>query len=746
MLTFYKLEDLKEELEKELKAKHRFPAIFLIFKNQLSFKKILDFLQIKTEVLTLNQFCQGEDLAPHLTLEGIKSFISSKGPLTIIPFCAWLRLGLGAPEVLLKRLADLQSKNLPRLVVPLLDYEETISSLLQELSRLSRNEGAKVFKLEEKTDEFKLFVSPPIEGFKPLNKKIVNGLKNYFKYWTTKEVSNNIWLFTKKFKGIKPNNTIKVFASPKEIIAYFNKNIEVLPEWPDEFWLKLLKLINKCQTYYLDEIIKKFFKVENLIPQKLIEKIEAEEDFGKYLLIFWAKNKNQDQDDIWLGILASCHQPDEIGERLYCAPLELSFDLDFLKKRKTILKKLKFSPSNPEKRLSEDYYRNLAVLTDLTHQEKLLTINFLEKIITKEEFFQKIKEVLKINYPLLAYYFEDIEIEGKKYFSTYRKAKVNNKYPHEWPEIKVESFPSRENVLEKLKVPPERQVWIDGLGGEWLGVFYRLISLTGKKFHIKLARANLPTITETNKPPQGALFLRDLDNTGHDYLNNSQEYLLKELDVLQKLWQEIIVPLLSENKSLVITADHGLTWKGFHSQLIDLPKGAKDPHRGGRVAHIEYLSEEITTSDFWKTDKEDKYVCLKRHGLFKGAKRTSYGEGHGGALPEEVLVPIIEILPETIEDFVFELITRQCQKNTKGEITLEVKITPEPRQKIKALLRKKELIKEIELKRVGNSYKALITNIPEGKYEIELLIGQQKAKKDFLEVLPAPFTEEDLGL
>jgi len=215
---------------------------------------------------------------------------------------------------------------------------------------------------------------------------------------------------------------------------------------------------------------------------------------------------------------------------------------------------------------------------------------------------------------------------------------------------------------------------------------------------------------------------------------------VEELETILKLWNRIY-EYLQTGEDFLITGDHGLTWRKLHKKIIDLPKGAKNPHRGGRVAQIEYLSEEILKGEIWKSDRNDKYICLTKHGLFKGGRKIFYGEGHGGALPEEILVPIIEVFPTKIA-FNFKLITSHYKLSPKNEIEVKLKIIPTPDKKVKILLNDKIYT----LDKKEDFYHGIIKDLFPGSHEIEILVGNKSIGKTVINVSPSPFVEEDLGI
>ncbi len=733
------IEEIINFLSKEINKSKRFPTIFVFLGKQSSFKKLLNFLKIKSRLLNLANLCPEKDLIPLTTIEKIVEYLKQEeGPLCIVPFCAWFRLNIGhnPAKIILKELASLEGKNYPRIIVPLLDPTKQIFATLNELSRCKENEGALILKLEEQSKAHKLYVSFPIEGFKPFEGYLFNGIKEYLDYFSSPSSEEEFfWLFTKATKAIKPNTFIEVLSTPKEVIQKIFPELETDLSFNGDFWKEILLQTTIYKTKDFEVFVKKIFNISEIKTKFFLSNWKEFGEFKKKLAILWAKN--QTKKDIWTEILAHS-TPEKLIENVYFNQKIL---VTSLKERKAILQKLAPYPLIEEK-LPKDPLICLRLLTDNTQKERQHTLKLVSKILKDLDFVpDEILEILETNFPLLAFYLKKgtSETEAEKYFFKYRLNKLAQKILP-WPSVNLETFPTREEKITNSNISPEYQIWLDGLGVEWLEIFKWFLERQGISFNISLVRANLPTITETNRPPKGALFWRELDEIGHKYRSDPLESILLEFDEVERILSRLYEKILQGN-CLLITADHGLTWSLFHKEKIPLPPGAEEPHRAGRVARIKKLTKIITSSEFWKTDRDDKYLCLARQGYFEGSKRPPQREFHGGALPEEVLVPLIIISREKEADFNFYIIKPETRLDSQGKFTIELKIDPYPKEKIWLIIADKKVPVEKKKER----FLAEITDLKAGTYTFNLLVGERSIGSAQIKVLPPAIIEEDLG-
>lgn len=302
----------------------------------------------------------------------------------------------------------------------------------------------------------------------------------------------------------------------------------------------------------------------------------------------------------------------------------------------------------------------LKYFSGITTKEKELAISWLAKD------FISIDQV-KAFFPDLYHYFASpigisINIPDwlTPYMKDYKKAKIANVYT---PEIELQintlnqsevSFDnwyqnfSTTRTLLSSRSDIEVLYWIDGLGIEWIPLIKEIIREKNDQSiylnDIKIARALLPTKTETNKidlqkllPPDKQLKKAgDLDSLAHQTSNIWPSTLIKEIEFVREIIEEIISKY--NGKKIAIISDHGLT---YLSQLCDGLGliGVESDHHG-RIA-IKSDSPWSTDSNYFRLEDNHTACALKHKSL---CSKVPKGQGiHGGCTPEEVLVPVFII-------------------------------------------------------------------------------------------------------
>jgi len=415
-----------------------------------------------------------------------------------------------------------------------------------------------------------------------------------------------------------------------------------------------------------------------------------------------------------------------------------------------IHKNLNFSAQFVERKLAYELEnirnyplkKKLEYLTSITFTERKYII-FELKNVNIQEIIPNLKKV----YLELAYYLDwdlikpDNEVNNwiLEYFKEYNYSKVRHaKSP------KIEELINNKNKnkstfsdwyysLPKAEIERDfKYVWIDGLGAEWFPLVVHLLNKYGKKkgkFIKKkeLVRVNLPTITECNKYEFEKI--EDLDN----YVHNQKPYkypddLIKEIELIKKIIKKIME--MPYNK-IGIVSDHGFSFlclKEFDNfKRLDLLNAEHE----GRCVWID--DEDYKDDEYFIVWNVDEGNCQGRKVLVAlkhvSLNNTPYREVHGGATPEEILVPYIVIETEKDKtEYKIELI------NSEVWITnpiIQFKIYPQPlylpeafinEQPLNVLYEKENDIYKIDLRGLKVGQHTIILKIEDKRYQIKITI------------------------
>lgn len=279
-------------------------------------------------------------------------------------------------------------------------------------------------------------------------------------------------------------------------------------------------------------------------------------------------------------------------------------------------------------------------------------------------------EMLRTIYPQLhAYLDPSTTVFGEElagYFSRYKAYKLENTLPDDedtyFGNVVTDTYPARYQLLHDAIDDDTLILWIDALGAEWLPLLIWSLkeNIDSKIASADVACALLPTVTEYNdqwKQMDVAYEKRDmLDKLAHNGVIDEPSYYAcveNQISFINNIANEVNKLLMMHHR-VIITGDHGtsrLAARFFHIREGELvpPNAVIFSH--GRYCRLadaaDNLSSHLTTV---RRDGEvyavfHNYDHFKRSGFATGVndEEPMYGELHGGASPEEVLVPVVVV-------------------------------------------------------------------------------------------------------
>ena len=329
----------------------------------------------------------------------------------------------------------------------------------------------------------------------------------------------------------------------------------------------------------------------------------------------------------------------------------------FYRERKDLVEKFPESDIanfvvNNRKVVSESIYK----LTDSTMAEREEIIVWLSK--------NGIIPELDSIYPALAAYLKKYIFKCREladllteYFEAYKRQKLSNELEADFLE-KVDQLarkrefnrlPTRNEIMDNVGENSTFLYWLDALGVEYLGLIEDLAQKRGLSIRIHIVRAELPTITSTNRDFFDAWQGRkeknnELDNTkhsnagGYNFTNNELPiHLAKELEIIVEMIERAATGLAFRRyKRFLIVSDHGA------SRLAVLRRKEEKYDTDTTGEHSGRCCKLFQPYDLPFAAEENGYLVLADYGRFKGSRAASV-EVHGGASLEEVVVPIIEL-------------------------------------------------------------------------------------------------------
>lgn len=216
--------------------------------------------------------------------------------------------------------------------------------------------------------------------------------------------------------------------------------------------------------------------------------------------------------------------------------------------------------------------------TDNTLEERKAIIDYIAK--------NGIPENLDIIYPSLSWYLKSYVFSCgalsetlTDYFSEYKLQKVENKVRESFVDkvrffaktLKYTHLNTRDNIINALEDKESTKLfWIDALGVEYLSYIIEAVRQKGLAVDIKIARADLPTITSINKTfydewQYEKRKFSELDDYKHKEVGgynfekcNTPIHLASELLLIDKVIGLASTELsMHRCKKVVIASDHG---------------------------------------------------------------------------------------------------------------------------------------------------------------------------------------------
>ena len=310
----------------------------------------------------------------------------------------------------------------------------------------------------------------------------------------------------------------------------------------------------------------------------------------------------------------------------------------------------------------EDRYRATLLMTDFTDSDRRLVIEAYSKGLVSQSDLERI-------YPDFHRYLSQMSIQlpaGNAwvldYFDAYRKAKASDDIRPVLPLLNEKNasqsafegwwcdFKTVKTLLHN-RTDIDLFYWIDGLGVDWMPFVCHIIRdhrlenvFLNEAF---VARAALPSTTSVNKPKLEELIasggkmekIGNLDSFAHQYKGGYPQYLIDEMNIVK---EAVTAALQGYNgKKIAFVSDHGMSYMSQYGKGLNLA-GVEGDHEG-RVAHK--LGGAAVADDKYVILEDGRTMCALTEDSLTA--KTPKGHGaHGGATPEEVLVPVIIVSNE----------------------------------------------------------------------------------------------------
>lgn len=437
---------------------------------------------------------------------------------------------------------------------------------------------------------------------------------------------------------------INNILNQKEFIEkYMHKKFPLnFKEYEVEYWNQLIIDLKEKD---LEQILKSKLNLHSLTPSEILKKICSEQNlYIKWLLKGYAILEDNG-NNYFYEVIKSSDINDVLIEKIWFDIFD-DYNPSYAIQRYEILIDFynKIKPSeNIEERLIQLLKNNeqlIPLLTGITQVEKEYIVELYSLNKVNDNYIKKY-------YSDLSSYIDNVSFVNnigwiENYFIEYKNSKINNKPSTKLNDILKEKNKNKDSFfswytdtsfkeISDFDIDKEKTFWIDGLGIEWLGVIKSHAFNKGFSCDFYLSKSKLPTTTHCNRFND----IKKTDALDKEYIHKQASYqypknLIEEIDIIKN----ILDNHLCDN--LTIVSDHGFS--AFCSFKTKINSFDNDEHEG-RCAKVDDILDD---TNYFSYDFPEcgRYLVSLNHTSLNNKTRR---EAHGGATPEEVIVPIIRI-------------------------------------------------------------------------------------------------------
>ncbi len=551
--------------------------------------------------------------------------------------------------------------------------EEVLKSLIQKDLRVAQR-VVTVDRVEEMTKPKIIFVKPEYE------------LESVSAATGVEHIAKLVEASTKQEVYIKTTKSPKVFENGLYAISSIDNPLQILQnkhmelcsfkykEVDKVYWEYLLRLSNGQKT--LKSIIIDHFGNDNSYEYALQEWNQYD-DKKQWLLFIAMKVFPDSKNKIIRNLGANIDTHVFLQRALMRSILDYSPTDENYRDLYLQWKSLRFRINVPIEEVSDfcEFVDQkgkdaLYYLTDLTKQEKEKAIKLIGKF-QAEYSDAELLSFLESNFPdffdyVSPFFFNNNLLDS--YFSCYSFQKIRNEiYPEfevlvekEAIDQNVVELPTRAEIVCGLEKENSVLFFVDALGVEFLNYIMKKCAAKGLFAEPKVAKCNLPSITEYNKE-----FINDFKSAGADIIDNIKKidevkhkalgdysfekthypiHLIDELEAIDQVLSNVSSKLSTNKyKQAYIIADHGASRLAVIKEHTLPIKSNRTGNHGGRVCEENELTKNLPHAIH-----EGEFCIMAGYELFDGSRPAAV-ETHGGATIEEMVVPIIRITRNTSE-------------------------------------------------------------------------------------------------
>lgn len=600
------------------------------------------------------------------------------------------------------------------------------------------------------------------------------GLQDWFDYWTDPSADQeNFVLLTKRCNSIVTTNgnvSIHVVADTLAFIKEHMPGAEILTEDNCTADMQNILLDYALKGMALDAALLKVLNVSIFSGVDIMGKWKNMPESHKQFVELWLNMHPEDSytNHCFRNARNIGEIPDAIMLEIFNVRQDKPEWVDEYHQLMSVM------AIEPDERFFDEldkipvYETRLDFVTGNSKKERIYLIRMVGKWMKVD--YEQVSASTKLRqiYPELFFYLDhtinqkDVDIKG--YMSRYKAHKLENTLPEDddvyFAGFQTDVYDNRYSILADNVDSDTVILWIDALGVEWLPLLNWSITenCDGTISSISVGQAALPTETcfndLWNSMDTPYRKLDKLDKLAHKGVIDEPDYyacIEEQLSFVAGVHKPIN-DLLKKHHRVIVTGDHGtsrLAARFFHvKDGFSAPKNATVCSHGRYCKVAESVGYAITNTRMFKRADGVQYIVYTNYDHFKQSgfaageddDNAIYGEVHGGATPEEMLVPII-----VINSNIDTPLSGTWEKNSvkifmkKARLSLSFN---KPVQKLQVKVA--GIDADVASTDGGNRWNVTIPGIKDGPYTAHVLANNTIVEMPAITILPALGGDGDL--
>ena len=514
-----------------------------------------------------------------------------------------------------------------------------------------------------------------VNRIKTKQMQVFYGLKAWYGYWYNPNIEDpNLLIVTNRYKSVKPTEGYIQIHVLKDLLSFINEKMHDGGQVNENNCSKeTLEYLFEASLkgLSLDEAILQSLNINEINPIDIMSKWNMLSKAEKELVLLWYKLH---PDSTYLShCVGTAKSITGLPEQILMGVFAIQNNhIDWIDEARSIVDII------PIKR-TEAFYNaldkvpsfedRLKYLSAKDSRERIYILHLVgEWLRTDKEAVLQCPRLKEIYPTLLAYLSDNYDDDNLNlYFGKYKMHKLSNTLPSSedmyFEGIDPEDYEFRYPVLSNENNNQTIILWIDAFGAEWVPLLKWALTTNNNNetnFTVQIVQANLPSETcfneQWNQMNVPYKKYDKLDKLAHKGVIDDKDYYACVEEQLRFVYELVstINTFLQTYQRVIITGDHGTS--RLAARFFHVNAGKPIPNHASAGSHGRYCQtkekpDHISTNQKVVQLSDTYYIIYSNYdhytksGFAAGANDDDpiYGEIHGGASPEEMLVPVFTI-------------------------------------------------------------------------------------------------------